>query len=51
MPKGEVTDLKHHIIENILNEIAPNDILIYCDAGASLNLNHKVLKRFTNILR
>tara|TARA_B100000989_G_scaffold272002_1_gene229134 strand:+ start:30874 stop:31674 length:801 start_codon:yes stop_codon:yes gene_type:complete len=37
---------KHHIIENQLNEMSKNDILIYCDAGASLNLQDSALKRF-----
>ncbi len=51
MPKGGGYWIwKHHIIENILNEMAPNDILIYCDAGASLNLNHKALKRFNEYI-
>ena len=51
MPKGGGYWIwKHHIIENMLNEMAPNDILIYCDAGASLNLNYKALKRFNEYI-
>ena len=51
MPKGGGYWIwKHHIIENLLNEMAPNDILIYCDAGASLNLNNKAIKRFNEYI-
>ena len=35
---------KHYLLEKVLNEIDKNDILIYCDAGASFN--YKAKKRF-----
>ncbi len=41
---------KHRIIKNLLNDIAENDIIIYCDAGASLNLNNNALKRFNEYI-
>ena len=35
---------KHRIIKNVLMDISNNDLVIYCDAGASLN--YKAKKRF-----
>ncbi len=35
---------KHRIIKNLINHINKNDLIIYCDAGASLN--YKAKKRF-----
>lgn len=35
---------KHRIIQNLLEDLSANDLIIYCDAGASLN--YKAKKRF-----
>ena len=35
---------KHRIIQNIMQDLSKNDLVIYCDAGASLN--YKAEKRF-----
>ena len=35
---------KYRIIENLLNDLSDDDLIIYCDAGASLN--YKAKKRF-----
>ena len=37
---------KHRIIKNLLDEIKENDLIVYCDAGASLNTSKKAVKRF-----
>ena len=45
---------KHHIISNLLNEINENDIVVYCDAGASINTSKPAKNRFfeyINMLR
>jgi len=39
---------KHRIIQNLLKEISENDLIIYCDAGASLNF--KASKRFNEYI-
>ena len=39
---------KHRIIQNLLNDISENDLIIYCDAGASLN--YKAGKRFNEYI-
>lgn len=41
---------KHNIINNLLNEINHNDIVVYCDAGASININPKANKRFSEYI-
>ena len=35
---------KHRIIQNVMQDLSKNDLVIYCDAGASLN--YKAKKRF-----
>ncbi len=37
---------KYKIISELLNQINKNDIVIYCDAGASLNTSPKAIVRF-----
>lgn len=37
---------KHHILFNLLRDISDGDIVIYCDAGASINLSEKATKRY-----
>jgi len=37
---------KHEIISNLLNKIKPQDIILYCDAGSSINNSAKAKKRF-----
>lgn len=37
---------KHRIIKNLLNDIAKDDIVVYCDAGASINLTKKARSRY-----
>ena len=37
---------KHHIINNLLQEINENDIIVYCDAGASINTSKRAKNRF-----
>ena len=41
-------DLKHKIIKNLVDDIKTNDLIIYCDAGASLN--YKAEKRFNEYI-
>ena len=41
---------KHHIILSTLKEIKNNDLLVYCDAGASLNFL-KVQKRHSEYIQ
>lgn len=37
---------KHHIIFNLLKDISDGDVVIYCDAGASINLSKNASKRY-----
>tara|TARA_B100001057_G_C22838855_1_gene946267 strand:- start:1825 stop:2628 length:804 start_codon:yes stop_codon:yes gene_type:complete len=37
---------KYHIISKLLEEINENDIIVYCDAGASINTSLTAKKRF-----
>lgn len=37
---------KHEIISNLLDKIKPQDIILYCDAGSSINNSAKAKKRF-----
>lgn len=37
---------KHEIIRSLLNEINSNDIILYCDAGSSINNSSKAKIRF-----
>jgi len=37
---------KHRIINNLLTDIKENDLIVYCDAGASINLMPKAIYRF-----
>lgn len=39
---------KHRVIKNLLNDLSNDDLIIYCDAGASLN--YKAEKRFTEYI-
>ena len=39
---------KHKIIKNLVDDIKTNDLIIYCDAGASLN--YKAEKRFNEYI-
>ena len=41
---------KQEIISNLLNSINKNDLVIYCDAGASLNLSKKAKERYYEYL-
>ena len=40
--------MKHKIIKNLVDDIKTNDLIIYCDAGASLN--YKAEKRFNEYI-
>ena len=40
---------KHRIIKNLVKDIKTNDLIIYCDAGASLN--YKAEKRFNEYVQ
>jgi len=45
---------KFKILQNLLNEISYEDIVVYCDAGATFNINKKSLNRlkeYIEILR
>ena len=35
---------KHHIISNLLDKISEGDVVVYCDAGASINLSDHAKK-------
>lgn len=41
---------KYEIIKNLINQINKNDIVVYCDAGASLNCSEKAVKRFNDYI-
>lgn len=41
---------KYEIIKNLINQINKNDIVVYCDAGASLNTSEKAVKRFNDYI-
>ena len=38
---------KFRIIQNLISQINRNDLVVYCDAGASLNINNSSKKRFS----
>ena len=42
---------KHHIILSTLKEIKNNDLLVYCDAGASLNFSESAKKRHSEYIQ
>ncbi len=42
---------KYEIIKNMINEINKNDIVVYCDAGASLNTSDKAINRFDEYIQ
>ena len=41
---------KPRIIQSLINEIKENDIVVYCDAGASLNFRPTAKKRFNEYI-
>ncbi len=41
---------KYHIISKLLDEISKNDIVVYCDAGASINTSDNAGKRFNEYI-
>ena len=45
---GGVWLWKYYFINKLINEISENDLLVYCDAGASLNFYAK--KRFDDYI-
>ena len=42
---------KHHIISNLLDKISEGDVVVYCDAGASINLSDHAKKRFDDYIK
>tara|TARA_B100000902_G_scaffold59643_1_gene66753 strand:- start:35487 stop:36290 length:804 start_codon:yes stop_codon:yes gene_type:complete len=41
---------KHRIISNLLEEINHGDVVVYCDAGASINISNPAKKRFNEYI-
>ncbi len=41
---------KYEIIKNLINQINKDDIVVYCDAGASLNTSDKAISRFNEYI-